>query len=63
MKNNETKLARIEKEIETLRPFAQKASDLGIDIHAANLTGTEQQTADRAKRFCELWQQWEALAS
>jgi len=52
-----TKTSRIEelnREIEILTPSVIRFRDLDLDLEATDLTGVQQQLADRAALYCEL---------
>jgi len=55
--NKNTKTTRLEvlnREIEILTPAAIQFRDLNLELTAKNLTGVQQQLADRAAIYCEL---------
>ena len=49
-----TRLEEINREIELLTPAAIQFRDLNLELTAKNLTGVQQQLADRAALYCEL---------
>ena len=48
------RLEELNREIELLTPAAIQFRDLNLELTAKNLTGVQQQLADRAALYCEL---------